>query len=217
MQEHDVTLYGAGFSVYTRIARLALIEKQVPFRFHDFNVYDQGTWPDHYREMHPFAKIPALVHEGRSIIETGAITRYIDRAFAGPSLQPEAPGKLAISDSIIGMNDAYGFSALIKGVYVERISKPARGEPTDEDVVARSLETAAIFLQRLEVLLSGSRWICGDSISLADIHSYPMIRYFWMEEDGKRMVEAHPETADWMERFSKRSSAKETLPPAEQG
>lgn len=217
MGEQGITLLGADYSVYTRIARLALIEKQVPFCFRHFNIYDQTTWPDHYREFHPFAKIPTLVHDGRPIIETGAITRYVDRALDGPALQPSDLQTLSLCDSIIGMNDAYGFPALIKGVYVERISKPARGEATNEDMVARSLEIAGQYMQRLEKLLADGDWFCGEQLTLADIHSYPMIRYFWLERSGQEMIEAHPRILDWMERFSSRTSAKETIPPAEQG
>ncbi|MEQ9199465.1 MAG: glutathione S-transferase family protein [Rhodospirillales bacterium] len=210
-----VRLFGATYSVYTRIARLALLEKSVPFEFVAFDIYDASTFPAGYADLHPFRKIPALQHGNFGLHEAQAITRYVDRALEGPSLQPSDPVAAAWCDCVVAMNDAYGFSALIKGVYVERISKPARGQACDETTVLASLKIADKYLQRLDAGMAGRNWLAGDSVTLADIHSYPMIRYFWLEPDGRKLIGTYPAISRWMTRFSERQSARETLPPAE--
>ena len=194
---------------------MALLEKSAPFEFVAFDIYDTATFPENYADLHPFRKIPALQHGNFSLHETQAITRYADRALDGPALQPSDPVSAAWCDCAVAMNDAYGFSALIKGVYVERISKPGRGQVCDEAVVAASLEIADKYLVRLEAGMAGRKWLAGDHVTLADIHSYPMIRYFWLEPDGQKLIRKHSPIHEWMVRFSERASARETLPPAE--
>lgn len=211
----SLRLFGATYSVYTRIARLALLEKTAPFEFVSFDIYDPGTFPDGYADLHPFRKIPALQYGEVALHETQAITRYVDRALDGPALQPSDPVAAGWCDCAVAMSDAYGFSALIKGVYVERISKPARGQACDESVVAASLDIADKYLCRLNEGRGNREWLAADYVTLADIHSYPMIRYFWLEADGRKLIEKHPRIYEWMTRFSERQSARETLPPAE--
>ena len=88
MPETEPTLFGAEYSVYTRIARLALEEKGGPYAFEPIDIFARDGPPDGYLERHPFARIPAFEHAGFQLYEAGAITRYVDEAFSGPALQP---------------------------------------------------------------------------------------------------------------------------------
>ena len=88
-------LYGLERSVYTRIARLALEEKGVPYALHEVEIFGPGGVPPEQLARHPFGRIPALAHDGFVLYETGAITRYVDEAFAGPPLQPHEPARRA--------------------------------------------------------------------------------------------------------------------------
>jgi glutathione S-transferase len=47
--------------------------------------------PESYLALHPFKRVPTLVHNNFQVFETGAITRYVDEAFPGPGLQPTDP------------------------------------------------------------------------------------------------------------------------------
>src|SRR5215475_16098998 len=94
-------LFGAAYSVYVRAARLALAEKQVPYRLVEVDIFAPDGPPADYLERHPFQRIPAFEHDGFRLYETGAITGYIDDAFAGPSLMPSAPRARARVNQII--------------------------------------------------------------------------------------------------------------------
>ena len=83
----EVELHGMDFSVYVRIARLALAEKGVPYRLVPLNPFAEDP-PDPNKELHPFGKMPVLRHDGCLIYETQAIVRYIDEGFSGPRLLP---------------------------------------------------------------------------------------------------------------------------------
>src|SRR5215813_12750025 len=93
-------LFGAAYSVYVRAARLALEEKRVAYRLVEVDIFAAGGAPADYLERHPFKRIPALEHDGFRLYETGAITRYVDDACAGPSLMPPTPRARARANQI---------------------------------------------------------------------------------------------------------------------
>src|SRR5689334_25046846 len=98
----SLVLHGYRYSVYVRIARLTLAEKGVAYDRVEVNPFAPDP-PASYLALHPFNRVPTLVHDGFVLYETGAITRYIDRAFPGPALQPTGPHALARMDQIIGI------------------------------------------------------------------------------------------------------------------
>jgi len=95
-------LHGYHYSVYRRIARLALAEKGVSYQQVEVNPFALPI-PADYLALHPFGRVPTLVHDDFVLYETGAITRYVDRAFDGPALQPEQARALARMDQIIAI------------------------------------------------------------------------------------------------------------------
>ena len=86
-----INLYGLERSVYTRIARLALEEKGVPYALCEVEIFGPDGVPPEHLARHPFGRIPVLEHGDFWLYETTAITRYVDEAFPGPNLQPHEP------------------------------------------------------------------------------------------------------------------------------
>ncbi len=56
-------VYGAEYSVYTRIVRMALMLKGVEFRLESVDIFDPDHLSDDYKKLHPFLKIPVLQHD----------------------------------------------------------------------------------------------------------------------------------------------------------
>jgi glutathione S-transferase len=119
-------LYGASYSVYTRIARLAFEEKGAPYRSIETDVFDPGGPPADCFRRQPFGRIPALDHEG-SLYETVAIAQYADEAFPGPRLQPPSAADRARMAQIVSVLDSYGYRPMVRDVYVERCRRRRRG------------------------------------------------------------------------------------------
>ena len=117
-----LVLHGYRYSVYVRIARLALAEKGVAYDRVEVNPFASDV-PAAYLALHPFGRVPTLVHDDFALYETGAITRYLDRTFAGPALQPDQPRALGRMDQIIGVVDSYGLLAAgASGFLASRLS-----------------------------------------------------------------------------------------------
>ena len=79
----DITFLSMPDSAYLWTAMLVADEKGVSYDVAEL-VYRS---PEHLK-LHPFGKMPVMQHGKHFIYESLAITYYIDRAFAGPALQP---------------------------------------------------------------------------------------------------------------------------------
>ncbi|WP_048647887.1 glutathione S-transferase family protein [Nitratireductor soli] len=206
-------LFGADYSVYVRIARLALLEKNVDHALVPVDIFARDGVPDWYLERHPFKRIPAFEHGALRLSETSAITRYVDEAFDGPALQPAAATERAIVNQIIGLLDSYAYRAMVWGVYVEGVSKPKRGETPDAALIATSLETAATCLATLSRSIGDADWLAGGGrLTLADLHAAPILAYFTRAPEGRSLLAGHANLALWWERMRGRASFEATRP-----
>jgi len=206
-----LVLHGYRYSVYVRIARLALAEKGVAYDRVEVNPFAPDV-PAAYLALHPFGRVPTLVHDDFALYETGAITRYLDRTFAGPALQPDQPRALGRMDQIIGVVDSYGYWPLVRQVFSHRVFRPAIGQPVDETEVGRGLAGAAKVLAALEVLAAPDAFLVGPALSLADLHLGAMLAYFAAAPEGAALLRNHPRLAAWWVRLSRRPSFAATDP-----
>jgi len=209
-------LFGASYSVYVRAARLALEEKRVPYRLVEVDIFAPEGPPPDYLQRHPFKRIPAFEHEGFRLYETGAITRYVDEAFAGPPLMPTAPRARARVNQIIGILDNYGYRPLIWDIFVERVRAPAQGRGADEAKIAAALPRAETCLRGIEALIDpAGPSLTGGNVSLADLHAAPMFAYFCMAREGAELLSSQPRLSRWWQSMRNRPSMTATRSPLE--
>jgi glutathione S-transferase len=159
--------------------------------------------------------VPTLVHDGFVLYETGAITRYIDRTFPGPALQPGTPHALARMDQLIGIIDSYGYWPMVRQVFSHRVFRARAGRPVDEAEIAKGLLGAAKVLAALEALAS-EPLLGGPELSLADLHVGAMVAYFTLAPEGSALLNDYPRLARWWAHVSRRASFAATdpgLPP----
>ncbi|MCA0057698.1 glutathione S-transferase family protein [Mesorhizobium sp. B1-1-4] len=199
-------LYGADYSVYVRIARMALEEKGVDYELVPVDVFAAEGIPGWYFEHHPFGRIPAFEHDGFRLFEASAITRYVDEAFDGPPLQPNDPRGRARMNQIIGMLDAYGYRAMVWDVAVERLEKAS----PDEALIVSGLRQAGTALQALSSLRSPGPWLLGNQLTLADLHAAPIIGYFVKVAEGRKLLARFADIQDWWDCIAKQASFART-------
>jgi glutathione S-transferase len=202
-------LFGAAYSVYTRIVRLALEEKGLPYRLVETDIFAADVAQRH-ATLHPFRRIPVLELDGFRLYEAGAITRFLDDLHPEPPLQPRDPRRRARMNQAIGILDAYAFRPLVLDIYVQRV---ARKQP-DEARIAAALPTARTCLGALENLTEGD-WLAGPAFTLADCHAAPMLAYFVLAPEGRAMLADHARLAAWWERMRGRPSVSATRYPRE--
>jgi glutathione S-transferase len=206
-----VILHGPAYSTYARTARLALEEKGVAYELNEVDILSgKGQAPEHLARQ-PWGKVPAFEHDGFSLFETFAISRYVDEAFPGPALQPSDVKQRARMTQICGIVDSYAYGAMIMKVFWQEVIVPMQGGTPDAAVAAEGLKGAEQSLDAIEKL-AGTELLCGGAVSLADLHLLPVIEYLRMTKAGGASFTARPKLSAWWEKMNARPSAAKTRP-----
>ena len=206
-----IELHGYRYSVYHRVARVALEEKGVAHDRVEVNPFAPDV-PADYLAMHPFGRVPTLVHDGFVLHETCAITAYVDEMFAGASLQPDDARARARMRQIVSIVDGYGYRPMVRQVFSQRVFGPANGRPADESEIAQGLAASATVLRALEGLAADAAWLTGERFTLADIHLAPMMAYFAAAPEGAALLAGHRRLSAWWRRAAARASTIATEP-----
>jgi len=207
-----LVLHGFRYSVYVRIARIALSEKGLAYEHVEVDPFGPDV-PVEYLALHPFKRVPALVDGDFVLYETEAITRYIDEAFSGPMLQPTEPRQRARMAQIISIVDSYGYVPMVRQVAGERVFARFRGRKPDEALIRSGLERSAHILYALEAITPGDSPIAGGKVwSLADFHLAPMMAYFTAAPEGEGALARYTKLSAWWRVIRERKSFEETDP-----
>lgn len=210
--KETVILYGAAWSVYVRIVRLALEEKQVDYDLIEVDVFAKAGVPEDHFKRHPFGRIPAFQHGNFSLYETNAVVRYIDEPFPGCELQPTEPKTRARMNQIIGITDAYAYQTLVWDIFVERVVSARQGRSANEHKIAAALPRAAVCLSELSRLSDDRGFLIGDKASLADLYAAPIFAYFMQAPEAASLMKGHQKLECWWQRFARRDSMSRTKP-----
>ncbi len=200
-----IQLYGLAESVYTRIVRLALEEKEIDYELVETNVFGESGVPPEHLERNPFGRIPVLKQEDFLIYETQAINAYLDEAFSGIRLTPADVREQARMNQIIGILDSYAYMSMVWGIFVPRVMFGDASSSVDEAV-----ERASVCLQALEGFLDGRDFLVGDAVTLADLHALPMLFYLSQAPEGQQLLSEHASLNAWMEQSTRRRSFIQT-------
>jgi glutathione S-transferase len=190
---------------------MVLAEKGVAHERAEVNPFARDL-PGDYLALHPFRRVPVLVHDDFILYETGAIARYIDESFPGPSLQPAAPRERARMTQIISVIDSYAYWPMVRQVFSHAIFRPRTGEPVDAAEIARGLEGSARALGALERLAMAGDFLVGHQLSLADLHLAPMIAYLSAAAEARGLLAANPKLSAWWQAMQRRESLAATDP-----
>jgi glutathione S-transferase len=207
-------VHGIAGSPFVNAVRLTLHEKGVDYVFAEMPFGVQAHKSPEHLARNPFGRIPVLEHDGFLLYETQAIMRYVDRAFAGPSLQPSDVRALARMDQILNINDWYVFPSLTFGIAFQRLIVPQMGGTPDEAKIAAALPQAKMCLSELERLMGDGAFLAGEALSLADLIIAPPFGYFVMTPESRELMKPHARLNAWWTRMSARDSLQRARPKA---
>jgi glutathione S-transferase len=208
----SLVLHGYRYSVYLRIARVVLAEKGAAYRQVEVNPF-AADMPKEYLNLHPFRRVPTLVHDDFVLYETEAITRYIDEALPGPALQPTESRQRARMAQIISIVDSYGYVPMVRQVFSERVFGLRLGRTADEAQIRAGIDSSVRVFSALEAIIAADGPIAGGTVwSLADFHLAPMMAYFTAALEGERAIAGHAKLSAWWELMRQRRSLRETDP-----
>ncbi|MBR0656326.1 glutathione S-transferase family protein [Plastoroseomonas arctica] len=207
-----VTLHGPAYSTYARTARLALEEKGVAYTLDEVDMLGGATQKPDYLAKQPFGKVPALDHDGFALYETFAIARYVDEAFDGPALQPADAKARARMTQICSVMDSYTYGNAIGKAFWQAAIVPMQGGTPDQAVMDEGFAKADLAFDAIEALCVGGPFLCGESLSLADLHLLPVVEYFASLPAGRTVLDKHPKVTAWAAGMASRDSVVKTRP-----
>lgn len=206
---NDLVLYGFDGSTYVRTVRMLLAEKGADYELVPVNVLTGETEQPEHLERHPFGKVPVLDHGDLRLLETSAITRYLDEVLEGPALTPDDPRDRARMNMAIGLYDSYGYGSLLS-VAGYHLFPDFLGNPGADFLEEKVAQARKVLLEIMK-LRGDSEWIAGDRLSLADLFLPPVCFYVSLVDDSDRVFDA-PGFGDWWERIRQRDSYRRTEP-----
>ncbi len=204
-----VVVYGATYSVYTRIPRMALAIKAVDYQLQEIDIFDPETLPHDYPARHPFLKIPTLKHDGFELYETGAICRYIDETFPTPALFSKDAQTNARINQIISILDNYAYRCWVWDIAVERLER----SPPDEEQIQSALPRARTCFDAINELAGDGPGLIGESVTFADVYGMAVIHYFMQTPEGRDMIVNYPRINAWWSRLNSETWVAATAPP----
>jgi glutathione S-transferase len=182
----EMTLWGFDGSTYVRTVKMLLAEKGfTDFKQVPLNVLAGDPKQPEHLARHPFGKVPVLDHDGFRILETSAITRYLNDVLPGPSLVPATPHDRARMDMVIGLIDSYGYGALVGGVAAYHLFPDFVGGKNDA-MRQSGLENGRTVLELAMATKGASTFIAGD-LSLADFYLAPIVFYVSLTPDAEAL------------------------------
>ncbi len=153
---------------------------------------------DAHGELHPFRRMPILEVGGLFVVESLAITGYLDEAFPGPSLQPTDVVLRARMRTWMGVCADYLWRDVVRGL-------PRDTPPTEEQAAA-----ARTAFERAESLFIPGPFLLGKELSLADLYLAPQVANCL--EKAPEVLDGLEGIGDWWSRMSERESVTATAP-----
>ncbi len=225
-----IELYHFAFSTCSQKTRLVLAEKGLDFvsREVDIVIGEQQHDPA-YVKLNPKHVVPTLVHDGRVLVESSLIIKYLDDAFPDPPMRPrDAAGRYAVDFWLKRVDEelhpaapvvtfAVGPRKLLlqQPVEVREASLAAIPDPKaraerrsvlEHGVKAPEFAGAlGVFLDSIDAVesdLASQTWLSGDRFGLADATVLPyVLRLEHLAMDPLLSVAARPRLADWLARI----------------
>lgn len=223
----DLELLNAGISTCSQRVRFVLAYKGLSYTDTRIRL-DQGEHlTPEYLAINPNGLVPALVHDGRAIVDSSVINEYLEELYPQVALIPTDPYERAqmrtwvqYLDEVMTPAIRYpSFQKFFGGglramgpeqrkAFADRL--PLRkhfalevgAEGFPQNKLDDAMERIEQSLQRMQAALEKTQWIAHDQLTLADIAMMPSI--VRLDDLGLASLWADlPKVADWYARLQK--------------
>lgn len=200
----QVRIFGPVISTYTRICQIAceeagLVHETVP------------TPAASPANRHPFGKVPVVEIDGMELIESVAITGYIDASHNSSALLGTDPARRAVIDTWVAIANNYLFPLFEKGLVMPHVMHRYTGAPLDHARIESALPAISRALAWLEAeLAQGRAWTVLDHFTMADVFLYPVLRALQLTPQGEVGIAQCDHLTAWMASTAMRPSVLAT-------
>lgn len=198
-------LYGTWVSPFSRRIELALKLKGVPFEYIEVDLSNKSPELLKYNPIHK--KIPVLVHNGKSIVESLLILEYIDDTWKNNPILPRDPHQRAVARFWAKFIDE---KLLVTGMKAS-LAEGKEKELLNEEILEQ--------MKLLENELNGKDFFGGETIGLVDIVATVVAFWFPVSHEvlGVEVFtqEKFPVLLKWIGKLQEIDVVNQSRPPRE--
>ncbi|NJN39035.1 MAG: glutathione S-transferase family protein [Leptolyngbyaceae cyanobacterium CRU_2_3] len=195
----DIEIYSAMLCPFAQRSRLALLEKEVPFKLIEIDLRNK---PANFAEISPYGKVPVLKHGDHRVWESAIINEYLEEAFPDPPLLPKDPIQRAQARIWINFADTRLFATTGKLLYSQ--------DSTSHPEIVKELADHLQFIEQegLQKLSAQGPYWLGADMSLVDLTYYPWFEQVAVLEQfrGFQFPPGLDRLQQWWERMANRES-----------
>jgi glutathione S-transferase len=196
----DITLY---YTHHTRALRprWLLEELQLPYRLELIDLFGGGGQTPEYKRIHPHGAVPAMLVDGKPMIESGAMCHWLADRCPERGLAPAigAPQRMAYEQWMFyvpGTLEPLPFQILLH----------SRILPEPQRVAGMVPWATRAYLQVLKVVnseLEQRAYLAGDAFTAADVMAGSTL--MWLPD----LLKNYPALTDYVERLQQRPAYRQ--------
>ncbi|PIN05141.1 Glutathione S-transferase [Handroanthus impetiginosus] len=192
-----IKVFGSFISTATMRVLLCLDEKGLAYEFVPVNLAASDHKGEPFLSLNPFGQVPAFEDGDLMLFESRAINQYIAHTHAdkGTPLIYEDPKKMALV-SVWAEVEAQRYDPPAAKLTWELGIKPVIEMAADDAIVQEQGDQLAKVLDVYEARLAQSKYLGGDSFSLADLHHLPTLNYL-MGTGARAVFDSRPHVSAW--------------------
>ncbi|XP_017014974.3 glutathione S-transferase 1-like [Drosophila takahashii] len=195
MSKTGIVLYGTDLSPCVRAVKLTLKALELDYEFKEVNLQAGEHLSEDYLKKNPQHTVPVLDDNGTFLWDSHAIAAYlVDKYGKSDELYPKDLVKRAI------INQRMFFEASVIYAAIANVTRPFWINGITE-VPQEKLDTVNRGLQLLETFLTSSQFLAGDSLTIADFCTGPVVSAIPCAVDIDPAV--YPKITAWLDRLNK--------------
>ncbi|XP_074278970.1 glutathione S-transferase-like [Silene latifolia] len=212
-----IKVHGSPNSTATLRVVAALHEKEIDFEFVTVDMRSGAHKTPQYLALNPFGQVPALEDGDIILFESRAITKYIASAYESQETPLLNKDKKQLADLAIWSEvEAHQFDPVGSKLAWELFYKGLFGMQTDAAAVEENEAKLVKVLDVYEARLAQSKYLAGDSFTLADLHHLPALHYL-SGTKVKSLFDERPHVSAWCKDILARPSWEKALALQKQG
>ncbi|QBG36229.1 glutathione S-transferase family protein [Litorilituus sediminis] len=214
MSQDSVHIYGPKFSNFVRTVMLVCEEKGIDYQTgFTINNDEISFKSEQHFTLHPFGKLPVLIHNELTLPETASICRYLDNNFAGIALQPKEPLAHAKHDALCALISIDIDKALVRDYLAEFAFPKGENGEARLDVAKQAQDKVRKALTVISNELASSAVISvdNDSFNIADTLIAPMLHYITQLPESFNLLAEFPVVEKYLAKLMTRKSCQKVL------
>ena len=197
---HSLILYGVPFSQPVRAVMWLLLLKKMPFDLvltNPGSKGDNGSRHPDFLAKHPAGTIPCLEERetGFTLGEAHAIMTYLARTHGWEDVYPSTPQAQARIDAYLHYHHRNIREASV-GLVAPSIRKDLNIPDAVQQAARKTLGAALTVFD--QAMLSEQAYLCGDSVTLADLAAYVEIGQLQGQYTNVFDFSAYPNVRRWL-------------------